>query len=365
MKKLILLTAVLCLTFVACQKNNAPQPETSPTSKSISPALAVSTDCLRRSRGTDVYITGIYQPASARPRAIYWKNGTIVNLAPNGLGSEAFGIAVKGNDVYITGDIIENNGERHPVYWKNGVMRQLYPGPATSFNSATYDITLDGNDVYIVGDYNDFVNNTQAMLWKNGVPQILGYNPYGSSARAVKVKGSDVYAAGYSGIDVMANDIAAYWKNGVVHQLENNQESGFAMGMALNGDDVYIAGETSPKPAYAATPRTAVYWKNGVRYNVQYNATAAAITISNNNIYIAGSILSDNNQDSQDTYWKNGVPTLVGDVEGGNFALDIQVAGNDVYLLTEKLSTAICYKNGVAGVTIPNVLGSRILVVHH
>jgi hypothetical protein len=364
MKKFALLTGIVCLAAMACQKNNTPQPGAA-SGKSISAApLAASSDSLRRkSPGTDVYITGIYQPGSVQSSAIYWKNGTIVNLTPNSSGSEAFGIAVKGNDVYVTGDALIN-GERHAVYWKNGVMHPLYSGPATSFDSEAYDITLDGNDVYIVGDYNDLVTNRQAMLWKNGVPHNLGYTRYGSGARAVKVKGSDVYVAGYSAIDDTIFYIATYWKNGLPHRLENNKAFSFVNGMAFNGNDIYIAGETYPLPGYTTTPQTVVYWKNGIRHNVQYSATAAAITISNNNVYIAGSTTFDNNQEYQATYWKNGTPTLLGGIGGGNFGMDIQVAGNDVYLLTTIPFGAEYFKNGV-GVPIPDVNPSRMLVVHH
>lgn len=355
MKKLTLLTAFVSFVVMGCQKSNTPKPE-APSGKNISAALAASSDLLKKPSAVDVYVTGAYL---YQPNAVYWKNGDLVNLTPPGSGSEAFGIVVKGSDVYVAGDAIIN-GQRQAVYWKNGVMHPL-SGTSATFASEAFDITLHGNDVYIVGDYNDFVHNNQAMLWKNGEPQNLGYTPFGSGARAVKVKGNDVYVAGYSAIDDTVFYIATYWKNRSPHRLESSKGFSFVNGMVINGNDIYLAGETYP---FDGGIQTVVYWKNGIRNIVQNNATANGIATSNNNIYIAGSTIFDlNNQQFQATYWKNGAPTLLGGIGGGNFGRDIQVAGSDIYLLTEIPGGAVYYKNGI-GVSIPNINPSRILVVN-
>ena len=356
MRNLLFLMALTCVT-AGCQKNTDLKPEATAI-KHEAPAFAASNDCLRRRPTTDVYVTGI---ALSQPSAVYLKNGILINLTPAGSDSEAFGIAVKGADVYVTGDAIIN-GQRQAVYWKNGVMHPLAYGHSTTFASEAFDITLDGNDVYIVGDYNDLVHNNQAMLWKNGRPHNLGYTPFGSGARAVKVKGCDVYVAGYSAVNDTVFYIATYWKNGVPHRLENGRGFSFVNGMAINDNDIYIAGETFPT---SNDIQTVVYWKNGKKNKVQYNATANAITISNDNIYIAGTnVLDLNNQQFQAAYWKNGAATLLGGVGGGYFGRDIQVAGNDVYLLSEKPYGAILYKNG-QGTSIDDINPSRLLVVRH
>jgi hypothetical protein len=364
MKKLTLLTAMLCLVLMACQKNNTPQPDASPAAKSISAAaLAASADCLRRTPVTDVYVTGNYQLALPAPQsAAYWKNGTLVNLAPAGTASDAAGIAVKGNDVYVVGDLIENGGSTRAVYWKNGVMHPLNYGCAAAFGSYAVDIALDGNDVYIVGDYTVAGQKSQAILWKNGVPQNLSYNQFGSGAHFVKVIDHDVYVAGYSALDNTVTDIATYWKNGFNHRLENNTGFSFTSGMAVNGNDVYIAGMTFPT---ANGINTVVYWKNGIRTNVKANASAGGIAIGSNNVYIAGTTVIDaTNFLFQATYWKNGTPTLLGGIGGTAFGRDIQVAGNDVYLLAIEGNSTVYYKNGVA-VPIGSVNPARILVVQH
>jgi len=363
MKKLTLLTAMLCLVVMACQKNITPQPE-APAPKSISAAaLAASADCLRKRPVTDVYVTGNYQSSVTVPQsAAYWKNGTLVNLAPVGTSSDAAGIAVKGNDVYVVGDVIENSGYTHAVYWKNGVMHPLNYGSAATFASYAVDIAIEGNDVYIVGDYNVIGQKGQAILWKNGEPHNLSYNQFGSGAHAVKVKGNDVYVSGYSALDNTVFYIATYWKNGIAHRLENNTGFSFTSGMALNGNDVYIAGMTFPT---ANGINTVVYWKNGIRTDVETNAAASGIAIGSNNVYIAGTdILDGGGFQFQATYWKNGVATLLGGIGDSDFGRDIQVAGNDVYLLAIEGNGSAYYKNGVE-VPIGSANPMRILVVQH
>jgi hypothetical protein len=361
MKRLTLLTSMICLALTACQKNNTPQP----AAKSIS-AAALAASATRPV--TDVYIAGNYQPSVTVPQnAAYWRNGTLVNLEPAGTASDAIGIAVMGSDLYVVGDIIGSSGYAHAVYWKNGVMHPLNYGSATNFGSFAFDIALDGTDVYIVGDYNVIGQPSQAILWKNGVPQNLSYNQFGSGTSAVKVNGNDVYVSGYSALDNTVTNIATYWKNGIAHRLENNTGFSFTTGMALNGNDVYIAGMTFPT---ANGINTVVYWKNGIRTDVKVNATAGGIAIGSNNVYIAGTtILNGNAFLFQATYWENVTPTLLGGIGESYLGKDIQVAGNDVYLLsTIPMSTVpngtVYYKNGVA-VPVGCANPARILVVQH
>jgi hypothetical protein len=364
MKKLTLLTAMLCFMVMACQKNNTPQPE-APAPKSISAAaLTASADCLRRTPVTDVYVTGNYQASVTVPQsAAYWKNGTLVNLAPAGTSSASGGIAVQCNDVYVVGYLIQDGGSTRAVYWKNGVMHPLNYGCAASFSSIANDIALDGNDVYIVGDYTVAGQKSQAIIWKNGTPQNLSYNQFGSGAHFVKVINHDVYVAGYSALDNTVFYIATYWKNGFNHRLENNTGFSFTTGMAVNGNDVYIAGMTFPT---ANGINTVVYWENGIRHNVKIDATAGGITIGSNNVYIVGTTVIDaTNFLFQATYWKNGTPTLLGAIGGSDFGRDIQVVGSDVYLLsTVDGNGTVYYKNGVA-MSIGSVNPARILVVQH
>ena len=364
MKKLTLLPTMVCLVMMACQKNNTPQPETSAATKSINAAaLAASADCLRKTPVTDVYVTGNYQASTSVPQsAAYWKNGTLVNLEPAGTASASGGIAVRGNDVYVVGYIIENDGSTRAVYWKNGVRHPLNYGCAASFGSFALDIALDGNDVYIVGDYTVTGQKSQAILWKNGEPHNLSYNQFGAGAHAVKVMGHDVYVSGYSALDNTVFYIATYWKNGFAHRLENNTGFSFTSGMTVNSNDVYIAGMTFPT---ANGINTVVYWKNGIRTDVKTDAVAGGIAVESSNVYIAGTTtINASSFQSQATYWKNTTPNLLGAIGESYFGRDIQVAGNDVYLLTIQGNTTVYYKNGVA-VPIGSVNPARILVVQH
>jgi hypothetical protein len=131
--------------------------------------------------------------------------------------------------------------------------------------------------------------------------------------------------------------------------------------MTLSDTDVYIAGQTYPTVNGVTT---AVFWKNGVKTSLQYGATTSGIAVSNGNVYVGGTTtINAANLQYQATYWTNGTPTLLGSV-GYYLGDDIQVAGNDIYLLANEPNGTVYYKNGVE-VPIPNATASRILVVQH
>lgn len=360
MKKLKLLTALVCLTVMACQKNNNPQPGENNMGKGLS-ALS---DKSKKPLITDVYVVGEYVVAPGVYSAAYWKNGNLVNLTPTSYGSQAEAIAVKDTDVYVVGEITDYQTQlNHAVYWKNGVMHPLNYGDSTTFSSLAADVAVEGKDVYIVGEYDNFAHtgSNQAILWKNGVAQSLSYNQFGSGARAVAVRKRQVYVAGYSATDNTVTDIATYWKNGVPHRLESSAGFSWAGSMTLSDTDVYIAGQTYPTVNGIST---AVYWKNGIKTSLQYNATTSGIAVHNGNVYVGGTTtINAANLQYQATYWTNGTPTLLGSV-GYYLGHDIQVAGNDIYLLANEPNGTVYYKNGVE-VLIPNCNGSKILVVRH
>lgn len=104
----------------------------------------------------------------------------------------------------------------------------------------------------------------------------------------------------------------------------------------LTNYNVYVAGKgfTSGPVAW---DNCAVYWKNGVKsgltggYTVGSNAYA--ITLSGTDEYIAGNTINQN-QWGIPTYWKNGVPHIVGDqsAQYSSYTTSIAVDANKVYL---------------------------------
>jgi hypothetical protein len=91
----------------------------------------------------DVYVCGL-----ADEKAVYWKNGELVELP--GITSRANSIYVSGNDVYVCGSV-----DRKAVYWKNGELVALSDRWGSKVNS----IYVSGDDVYAGGN---------GTLWKNG-----------------------------------------------------------------------------------------------------------------------------------------------------------------------------------------------------
>ena len=90
-----------------------------------------------------------------------------------------------------------------------------------------------------------------------------------------------VYVSGYERVG--ANFIAKYWKNGVENILAGG---GVANGIFVSGSDIYVCGQQ-----FNGAITTAKYWKNGTAINLTNgtnSAVANAITVVNNNIYVAG-----------------------------------------------------------------------------
>jgi hypothetical protein len=137
---------------------------------------------------TDVYVAG-WQNTSAAGNdfvATYWKNGNAVLLSQ--LPSTANSIAVSGNDVYVAGSV---EGSQHgiAVYWKNGTQIDLTDG---SSEASANSIFVQGTDVYVTGNVLGS-NSSAATYWKNGVPVVLDPNAY---VQNIVVSGTDVYVAG-------------------------------------------------------------------------------------------------------------------------------------------------------------------------
>lgn len=250
-------------------------------------------------QGNDIYVAG-HEFVSSRGNYIakYWKNGQEVILSDESKNTFALDVAVSENkDVYVCG---YQSG--YAVYWKNGEMTRL-----GNFFGGAWDIFLVGKDVYIAGYENNLnATGSGAVYWKNGEKVALSpTNEYFYvEATSIFVSGDDVYVAGYE--RNISGAVSMYWKNGVKVVLSDSKNDTKANDIYVDGKDVYVAGYESNGKAFFAT-----YWKNGEQIKLtegkQGGASASAIMVLNNNVYVAGHETDPNSDIDFATYWKNGV----------------------------------------------------------
>ena len=249
-------------------------------------------------------------------------------------------------DVYVAGFVGDSfnpswspNNER-PTYWKNGTPVQLNYDeffPDMEKSARALSIAVSGNNVYVAG-YQIRLSYTRGFvpagtLWKNGIPldrdSMNLYSTYLLSSLAVS--DNDLYMVGWG----TGND--GYWKN--ENQIALPPYS-TTTSITVSGNDVYVAGASSNG---GWSDVFATYWKNGnpVKLtNGSKNANATSIAVSGSDVYVAGS-----DKDSVAKYWKNG--TLINLTDGltRGFAEAIAVSGSDVYVAGTKWD-AISIGNG-------------------
>jgi hypothetical protein len=230
-------------------------------------------------------------------------------------------------DVYISGTL-QDPTYSGAVYWKN-----RKPVPVTSLLN---NIIVSGNDIYTLGS--DFYA-------KNGIVTTL---PNAMGTTGFFVDGADVYVTGYTAASLSTATAAAiYWKNGVQVNLTQSTDTVTAAttyAVFVSNGDVYVAGIIGIN----YRNEFGVYWKNGNRVSIPNAYMPKAIAVSGNNIYVAGSSLTDG-----DVYWINGAEQILG---GAAIINSMVVSGTDVYLAGYSAigpNQAAYWKNGVA-VMLPN-----------
>jgi len=189
--------------------------------------------------------------------------------------------------------------------------------------------------------------------WKNGQIVVLTDGTNTAYATSLAKSGTDVYVTGQE-CNGPRNSyppsitIAKYWKNGVAINLTDGKYDAGAYSISISGDDVYIAGDEYILSSNGISIYVAKYWKNGVAVNLSdgsNDASAHAIVVVGSDVYVAG---YDN---KQAVLWKNGTPTILSSGKTAA-AHSLAVSGSDVYVAGTQLNAianeqAIYWKNGI------------------
>jgi hypothetical protein len=199
--------------------------------------------------GNDVYVAG-----RINSKPCLWKNGVLAPLNLSGyFGSvgRATSVFVVGSDVYVAGYEDETNGYRAKV-WKNGVYANVLNTQSDA--SFAYSVVVVGNDIYVAGEEENYSTGIElGKVWKNGVATTLGLGgSYGFPSVSLFTNGIDVY---YAGVDLVGTAaVAKIWKNGIGTNLSNGAISARATSVFVYGTDVYAVGTQG---------NNLVQWKNG------------------------------------------------------------------------------------------------------
>lgn len=244
-------------------------------------------------KDNSLYTAGSEQNSKGQHYAKYWFNCSQVILmdsTSSNLFSHADDIAVSGENVYVAG--ARWDGEHMvALYWENGTPIDLTSGETDAYAK---EIFVSGSDVYIVGTVENEEKITEAKLWKNGKEVDLG----GTYASSLFVEGADVYVAGDFGSEskywkngsfvnldgapqkptdaifvkdgsVYVAGSGSYWKDGTVFNLTTGENIPKLTSVFAVGEDIYVGGsEPNGSKDTHGTRDVARYWKNSVPVDV-------------------------------------------------------------------------------------------------
>lgn len=341
---------LLFLVIVSCNK---PSPSSNPPGTTNPPGTAQDTTkppviLPDTSLTAGVYVTGDTLNSYDLPKAVYWKNGSVIGLTNNS-SSSGTGIAISNDTLYIScsGIFLGNN----VTYWKNRIGLNL-TDPSLTYPTGSA-LALSGTDIYVAGIA--YINGGEKIIpvyWKNTDKAIHIATPTfsASTVKAIAVSENDVYISGQSFDAPLNNGYAAtYWKNGepvYLHTTNQTYHTSIANSIVVSGPDIYVAGNSDTSINPGANTILAVYWKNGVPTKLSTNveSNANSIFLLGNDVYVAGAIFGNDGL-SRATYWKNGVAINL-DPEF-SIAQAIMVDGPDVYVVgNHGIDRAVCWKNG-------------------
>lgn len=298
----------------------------------------------------DVYIAGTGGKDHKEEHfARYWKNGVPVILEGSDLGAQdlvetAMSIVVDQGDVYVAGDSYRT-AFGIAVYWKNGTMVQLEKSPGSG-STYTREMTANNGDIYIAGNEYNPASKSVAIYWKNGELVQLTDGTASAFARSIFVDNGNVYVGGHE--DFGSNQIARYWKNGTPVDLTNGETDAAIYSIFVYDGDVYAVGYRDNEDGKAI----AMYWKNGAKSELSSATThafAEDIFVENGNVYIIGRVLNESFK-WEVTYWKNGTPIVLSEGDMDEYPTSIAVHNGDVHIVgyqsTGSGTVAKYWKNG-------------------
>ena len=196
-------------------------------------------------------------------------------------------------------------------------------------------------DVYVAGADSSFsINYGIPVYWKNGKPVYytdgtIGYSGTAAKATSIVVIGNDIYMTGYAQFcgPFSCNDRGMFWKNGISVNLDLPD---YPNSLSISNNDIYIAGSSL---YLTGTGGNAAYLKNGTKIELPSGSTGAistAIAISGNDIYVAGIGITGSVYNGPQKYiakyWKNGNAINLTDGTNGAQVWSIAVSGNDAYV---------------------------------
>jgi hypothetical protein len=145
---------------------------------------------------------------------------------------------------------------------------------------------------------------------------------------------SNVYVAGYS----FSN--AIYWNNGIIYNLSAGTSSE-AYSIFVSGSDIYVCGRYLD----SFQVNHPIYWKNNVAVRfTDYIGLITDIKLGNGKVYASGYIKDSATGNDLPVYWTNGIITKLSTFSGS--CNSIYLAGNDIYLGGHENGSATIWKNG-------------------
>ncbi len=207
----------------------------------------------------------------------------------------------------------------------NNVAKAWADGKEIDLSDGTRDasansVSLSGNDAYVAG------NDAGPVFWKNGAENHLS-DPSLSVGLA-----HSIFASGNRVLICGGEGKAAYWDNGAETILDQTDSFSSANAITLYNNDIYIAGRRG---------YNAVYWKNGIINYQTHDAIQVShiwhvnsIAVSNGNVYEVGWINAAGAVFPQLALWNNGVLNQVTREFGTGWCIlnDVIASGNSVYI---------------------------------
>ncbi|MDB5138612.1 MAG: hypothetical protein JWR12_528 [Mucilaginibacter sp.] len=175
-------------------------------------------------------------------------------------------------------------------------------------------------------------------------------NPSPSSTPTpISTNGPDVYVAGFT---LTKNTlVATYYKNGVSTRLADSAFSSYAYSISVTNSDIYVAGSSGSTSNGTGVP---TYWKNGEPTHAENfgvpSTSQSSLAISGTDIFTAGFV--NTNFYPKAAYWKNGIETKLADYSSGSKLNGIAINGSDVWAagmisVRNYPPSAAYWKNGI------------------